>query len=117
MLVLARLNHLEAEMADLKTDLASEKEKNRLQEIEISNLKLSSAQHVPKMAKKNKEVAGADGRAVLFPRSCREVAGNGQSIDGIYLVESTATRIGAVFCEFVSDSPPGKCIWTIPINL
>jgi len=113
-LVLARLNHLEAKVVRLETELEEEKEKNRLQETEISNLKLSSAQHVPKMVKKNKEV-GADGRAVLFPRSCREVAGNGQSIDGIYLVESTATRIGAVFCEFVSGSPPG--IYYTPIIL
>ncbi len=92
----------------LETELENEKEKNRLQEMEIFNLKQSSADEAPKMAKRNKEV-GADGRAILLPRSCREVAGNGQNIDGIYLVEwpSNPNRIGAVFCEFVSGSPPG----------
>ena len=102
--MLARLNHLEAKVLRLETELEYEKEKNRLQEMEISNLKQLSAQREPNMAKKKKEV-GADGRAVLFPRSCRDIAGNGQNIDGIYLLELTATRIGAVFCEFVSGSP------------
>jgi len=112
-LVLARLNHLEAKVVRLETELEDEKEKNRemnrLQEMEISNLKLLSAQQVPKMAKKLKtnDEVGADGRVILYPRSCRELAGNGHSIDGIYMIEwpTNRERIGAVYCEFASGSP------------
>ena len=106
---MARLDHLEAKVVRLETALEDEKEKNRLQEMEISNLKLLSAQHVPKMAKKlkNNNEVGADGRVILYPRSCRELAGNGHSIDGIYMIEwpTNRERIGAVYCEFVSGSP------------
>lgn len=100
--MLDRLNHLEVEFA-------SEKEKNRLQEIEISQLKIDSPSSGT-MAKLNRDKVGAGGRAVLWPRSCRDLAGNGQSIDGIYLIEwpeSNFKRIGAVHCEFVPGSPAG----------
>ena len=49
--LLARLNHL-VKFVDLKIALTTEKEKNRLQEMGISDFKLSLPRHEPKNGKK-----------------------------------------------------------------
>lgn len=90
--VLARLNHLKVELEittveigqqeketmHLKVELANEKEQNRLQEIEISLLKLRLSSSRPISNKNNKDKkVGTNVQAVLWPRSRRGLAGNG----------------------------------------
>ena len=113
-LVLVRLNHLEDKMKNLKTELTIEKQKKNIlrDEKEISNLKLmvSVASPANKMEKGDEEV-DIDGRAVVLPRNCQDLATKGHGVDGIYLIQSAnnAKKIGAVYCDFSSgNGSPGR---------
>jgi len=89
-MVLARLNHLEVEL-----------ERATLKSMAIN---------------KSNKLDDVDGRAVLWPRNCRDLRRNGQNIDGIYLIEwpgSNLKRIGAVHCEFAPGNPTGKIIFDL----